>query len=304
MSVFDHRRLATWRSGRGTIEVRRTSDRLAPGLMVAATALLVISYAQPTAFERVRATVITWSAPVLEAASGTMAPLNRTLEWVRELQVAANESARLRAENARLASVAARVDELERENAELRRIAQFADPAPVEKVTARVIASAPGPLSQTLLISAGRNNGLKAGAPVTAGANLLGRLVQVHGGYATVMTLSDRQSRLPVEIGPHHTRAVLTGTGGPHGKLEFLGPGAQIAAGDLVVTSGVGGIFPRAMPVGVVMADGPEWSVAVSAQSEVPSIVGILKLEPGTLDAVQLQQAAAPVAGATAEARK
>lgn len=304
MSVFDQRRSETWRSGRGTIEVRRTGRWLAPGLMALSAALLATNLVEPKAFDPVRGQVIAWSAPVIEAATGVLAPMNRALARLLAFASDSNDSARLRAENARFAALAARVEDLERENAELRRLTHDAGSAPFETVTARVIASSPGPLSQTLLINAGRNGGLKTGAPVQAGSSLLGRLIQVHAGYALVMTLSDRQSRLPVEIGPNRTRAVLSGTGGGWPKLEFLGARAAIAAGDLVVTSGVGGIFPRAMPVGVVVADGHDWSVALSAQAQVPSIVKILKLEPGTLDAPQLQQAAGPLASSTAEAPK
>ncbi len=295
MSAFDDGRLVRAGASRGKSNARRPSSRMPLMLMVAAGLLLTVSRIEPGAFDAVRAPLIAAVAPVLEVCGRALQPITGLATRLRDYVVAANETERAQADAARLAAAGIRIEDLERENRDLKRLTHYAGSG-VQTAAARVVARSPGPLSQTLLIDAGRTAGIKIGLPVTAGTSVLGRVTLVHARFATVLLLADPQSRTPVEIGNNRTRAVLTGTGGPSPKLEFLAGGAAISAGDLVATSGIGGVFPRGMPVGTVVADGPDWTVSLSASAQETAAVGVLMLEAGTFDAARLQQAAAPAA--------
>jgi rod shape-determining protein MreC len=195
------------------------------------------------------------------------------------------EVAGLRAENARLTGLAARALELERENSDLKRLTRFAGAPGIERVSARVIAASPSALARTLLIDAGRNQGVRDGFPVASGEGLLGRVVQAGDDSATVRLLSDRLSRVPVFIGKQQARGLLTGTGTGPPRLEFVAGDVPVAAGDVVTTSGLGGVFPRGLAVGVVVAEGAGWRVALTAADDAPFAVGVLQVEVPVFDA-------------------
>ncbi|MEM7424423.1 MAG: rod shape-determining protein MreC, partial [Pseudomonadota bacterium] len=100
---------------------------------------------------------------------------------------------------------------------------------------------------------------------------------------ARVLLLTDFSSRVPVVIQPGARRAVLSGDGTPAPKLEFLDGGERIKAGDLVETSGDGGVFPPNLPVGrvVVTTQGTWRSVLLSDYARL-EFVRLLRYEPDT----------------------
>jgi len=252
-------------------------------LVGVAVALLGAGWINPVVFETWRAQMAAVIAPVTAAVSVVLEPVNQV--WVRTAETASayREAAGLRADNARLLAAAARVDELERENADLRGLTRFAGAPGVPRVAARVIARSPGGLSRTLLIGAGRNHGIQNGYPVIGGDGLAGRVVQTHDDSASVLLLGDRLSRVPVYIGRQQARGVLAGTGADKPYLEFLGGGAAIAEGEMVTTSGLGGVFPRGLLIGVVVREGEGWRVRLAAD-EVPFTVGVLQVAVPALD--------------------
>lgn len=270
---------------RGAFAGRRPAGGLTTwGLLAVAVMLLVTSRVDDTLFDRARGHVIAWSAPVFATTSAVIAPVTRAISRLTLAAAHWRDVAPQQAEIARLSALAIKVDDLERENRELKRIAGFSA-APVEgRVTARVVARAPGPLSHTLLINAGRNQAVGVGNPVMGGDGLVGRIIQAQGDYASIMLLGDRLSRVPVEIGEKHVRAVLTGTGGASPRLEFVGPDAPIIPGDLISTSGLGGMFPRGLAVGQVVGDGAGWRVALIGDPDAVGTVTVLLVDLPGLD--------------------
>lgn len=87
--------------------------------------------------------------------------------------------------------------------------------------------------------------------PVIAPDGLVGRVVQVVPGYAKVQLVTDRAAAVGAMI--RRTRRQGVVRSGPHGlELDFLPQGADVREGDRVVTSGIDGVYPRGLPVGVV----------------------------------------------------
>jgi len=252
-------------------------------LVGVAVALLGAGWINPGVFGTWRAQMVAAIAPVAATVSVVLEPVNQV--WVRLAGTATafGEAAGLRADNARLLAAAARVDELERENADLRGLTRFAGAPGVPRMAARVVARSPGGLSRTLLIGAGRNQGIQDGYPVIGGEGLAGRVVQTQDDSASVLLLGDRLSRVPVYIGRQQARGVLAGTGADFPNLEFLGGGSAIAEGEMVTTSGLGGVFPRGLLVGVVVRDGDGWRVRLAADA-VPFTVGVLQVALPALD--------------------
>ena len=85
-----------------------------------------------------------------------------------------------------------------------------------------------------------------------SGLGLVGRISGVGKNSARVLFLTDRSSRIPVEVTPSGQKAILTGDNTPLPPLEFIDSVDQIRAGDRVITTGDGGVFPPGLLTGTV----------------------------------------------------
>ncbi len=126
---------------------------------------------------------------------------------------------------------------------------------PIPMVTARVVSDARGPFSEARLADAGAADGVKVGNPAMSEDGVVGRVVGVTAHASRILLLTDVQSRTPVLIDRTNARAILTGDGGPNPKLEFVRGFDPVKDGDMVLTSGDGGLYPRGLPVGVAARD-------------------------------------------------
>ncbi|HET6809968.1 MAG TPA: rod shape-determining protein MreC [Acidimicrobiales bacterium] len=126
----------------------------------------------------------------------------------------------------------------------------FADGLP--KVTAEVINTNFSNFQLTLQLNRGRSEGVTVGMPVVSGAGLVGRVVQVASGQATVLLVTDPSSSVGVRDGG--VVGVASGQGqGKTLRVDYVPPGQPIHKGDVMVTSGLqGGLYPAGIPLGTV----------------------------------------------------
>jgi len=154
---------------------------------------------------------------------------------------------------------------------------------PVPMASARIVTDSRGPFANTRLANAGSEKGIKPGNPVMSENGVVGRVIGVTEGVSRVLLLTDVASRTPVMIDRTNARAILTGDGGRNPRMEYLRGQNPVRAGDLVLTSGDGGVFPRGLPVGVVIKglDG-RWRVALAADKAAVDYVRILLFDDFT----------------------
>ncbi len=121
---------------------------------------------------------------------------------------------------------------------------------PVEMVTARSVAVSRGPFANNRLIDAGSSKKIAFGNPVITDQGLVGRIVGVSSDVSRVLMVTDVTSHVPVMILRSDARAMMSGDGGGYPKLDFVRGKDSVKAGDQILSSGDGGIFPRGLPVG------------------------------------------------------
>ena len=124
---------------------------------------------------------------------------------------------------------------------------------PIPMVGARVIADSHSPFADTRLADAGEEAGIQVGNPVMNEHGLIGRILGVAKGVSRILLLTDVSSRTPVLDDRSDSRAILTGDGSGQPKLDYLRGPDPVKVGDRILTSGDGGLFPRGLPVGVVV---------------------------------------------------
>ena len=158
----------------------------------------------------------------------------------------------------------ARVDELERENEELREIESEyqllqslfnrASQAPnIERLIATVIGRDPSPTVQSILVDRGKGDGVQVGMPVESARGVVGQVFRTTNDAAQIVLISDSASSIPVRLGSSRATGLLRGGGlGAPMVIDWIDLKHEIAVGEVVLTSGLGGKFPQDMIIGRV----------------------------------------------------
>ena len=187
-------------------------------------------------------------ARVHRAALGTWHTL---VDW----RAVRSENAALHAENERLRIQALQVRETDQENRRLRRLLALRDRLPLTTLTGEIIGREGGGWARSLTVNRGRSDGIAQQMPVIVPEGLVGRVAQVRAGASVIQLLNDPASTVGAVVQRTRTAGLVEGE--PSGGLRFkfmARDGAGVTAGDLIVTSGVGTLFPKGIPVGRITA--------------------------------------------------
>ncbi len=151
---------------------------------------------------------------------------------------------------------------------------------PVDMVTARSVSESRGPFSRSRLIDIGQEQGVRVGNPVINEQGLVGRVVGTTDSVSRVVLLTDVASKVPILVDRTDARALLSGDGSGNPRLEFVRGNDAVKAGDLIMTSGDGGGFPRGVPIGVAAKgiDG-SWRVKLFSDRGAIDLVKVLLFE-------------------------
>ena len=163
------------------------------------------------------------------------------------------ENRALREEVDRLRVEALRMPETQVENLRLRRLLALRERLPLATLPAEVIAKEWGGWVRSLTVNRGRRNGIQPLTPVIAPDGLVGRVAIVRGNLAVVQLLNDPSSAVGAMVQRTRTPGMVEGEPGGRLRFKFLArEGGSIQVGDLIVSSGLGGLFPKGLPVGQV----------------------------------------------------
>ena len=174
--------------------------------------------------------------------------------WIRESTQAREalraENERLRARESALALRALNYEGLARENAQLRGLAHALPPIVDRWLIGEIVNVELTTLRQRLLINRGTTNGVFAGQAVLDDSGLLGQTIHIGPWSAEVILVTDPEHAVPVQIERTGLRTIAVGAGNEGTlALPYLPANADLKAGDLLVTSGLGGVFPAGYPV-------------------------------------------------------
>ncbi|OSM02191.1 rod shape-determining protein MreC [Magnetofaba australis] len=175
-------------------------------------------------------------------------------ERIDDLMALDAENRRLKRELARMAPLQLRAEELRRENQRLKELLSMpADPL-YGKLAARVIGDSSSAFAHSLMINAGRDSGAALDSVVMGARGLVGRVIQLGEKHSLVLSILDVNSRVPVMAQRSRIKAMAAGANDRLLRLEFVAREADLEAGDLIITSGSGGVFPKELAVGHVVS--------------------------------------------------
>ena len=231
--------------------IERTSLTL---LVVISAAMIAVGKADQVAFQSLRNSVMDGAAPALDMLSRPAAALDAAADRLRGFIAVYRDNVRLAEENERLLGWQQVALRLSAENAELRELAKLVPEPAISFVTARVIADSGGAYARSVMVNAGRDNGVARGQAAMTGEGLVGRVAEVGSRAARILLITDLNSRVPVIVDGTRQRAILAGDNSARPSLRYVDAGGTMRIGDRIVTSGQGGVFPPGLPVGVVVS--------------------------------------------------
>ncbi len=228
--------------------------------------------------ERFRAQVVDAVVPNMDWA---MAPVTGAVNILRDFQSYQKiyeQNQELRRELRQMTAWKEAALQLEQENARLRDLNNVQIDPRLTYITGVVLADSGSPFRQTVLINVGGRDGIVDGWATMDGIGLVGRVSGVGANTSRVVLLTDPASRIPVEIQPSGQRALVVGDNTAAPPVDFLENPDQVRAGDRILTSGDGEVFPPGLLVGSVAEDpGGRLRVRLAADYERLEFLRVLR---------------------------
>lgn len=164
------------------------------------------------------------------------------------------------------------------ENQRLKALLELKGSVAIPSIAVSVIGEDSSAWFKTLVVDRGSDDGLAEGLPVVAAGGVVGRVIKVAPQSSRVLLLTDHASAIAAIVQRSRARGVVRGAGGGRCSLEFTVKDEDVKVGDSVISSGIGGVFPKGLPVGeVTMVKKGEYGVFQTI--EVRPTVNIGKLE-------------------------
>lgn len=202
---------------------------------------------------RVRAFLNAALYPVQYAAGAPARLYADATDFFQGKDVLTRENARLKADDLLLKAKLEKYQALEAENRELRALLQSGRRIADRFMLAGIVALAPEPFTQKLMLDRGTDNGAYVGQPVIDAYGIVGQVTATEPSRAQVTMITDPSQSVPVQVLRNGLRALVFGIGRPDRvDVPFLTASADIQEGDMLVTSGLGGVFPAGYPVAQV----------------------------------------------------
>ena len=247
--------------------------------ILAGLGLIVAAHFDPTGFSAIRGAALDVTAPVSSAGRDLVRGIGSVADGMVAYVQAGSKNRAMAAEldRDRRALVHARI--LAFENMRLKRLVHLVEGNVDPIAVARIIGSTGTSSRRMATLNAGSLAGVRSGQPVRAPEGLVGRIIETGLGASRVLLVTDNASVVPVRLARGGMPALAAGRGDGSVELRPLGAGANpFHRGDIVLTSGTGGLYPPDVPVAVVLRR--EGDVALAWPLADPSRLDYAIVEP------------------------
>lgn len=225
-------------------------------LVAVAIVLITVWYREGDTgpIHRVRRVVLAAAAPVSSGGEFLTRPVRGFLSWASDLGVSRSQLEELRAQNTSLRTRVAELEEARLENARLTELVKLTQTDELESVGAHVIGRRTSAWEGVITIDRGSADGVQVGMPVLGPLGLLGQTFEVASSSAKVLLISDPRSRVAAMIQSSRLEGIVAGSIDGKVTLDFVSADTTVTAGDVVITSGLGGRYPKGIVVGEVLS--------------------------------------------------
>jgi rod shape-determining protein MreC len=265
---------------------RQGPSALTKLLFFAALALfLMVADARFALVQQARAVLATVLLPVQRTLAVPVGLVEEGFEYVQGLKVARAAEQDALKRLAQQSLQAARVQQLEAENAKLRALLELRPAITARSQAAEVLWEAGDPYTRKVVIDRGAKQGIALGAPVVDEHGVLGQVTRLYPLSAEVTLLSDKDAAIPVLNGRTQQRGAAFGGVNNALELRFMAANADVQPGDPILTSGLDGVYPPGLAVATVeridrQAEGGFARVSLKTAAKMDDVHHVLVLEP------------------------
>jgi len=211
----------------------------------------------PETTQKFKASVYQLLAPFLTGGSGIKKQITSVRTGLKSLDQLEHENAALQVENREVRATNQGLRDVEHEVNRLRHALNYRERSVFKLIAAEIIARDSSTWWRTITINRGRRDGIETDMPVVTDLGLVGKTTTVSDSISVVLLVSDENCRLAASVEGSREQGIVSGERTTTGltpllNLNFLSKQADLKPGQKVYTSGVGGVFPSGLLVGVV----------------------------------------------------
>ena len=226
--------------------------------------LLVISLAAPTAFANIRGAALDVTGPVASALHEVTATAEGMVTGADDYWDAARQNGELKRERKAMLQRMVEARPIVQENLQLKATLQLREHSRDAIAVGRIVGSSFNSPRRYAILSAGSSDGVAEGMPVRSADGLVGRIIDAGQLASRVLLISDRASIVPARLLRNGMPVIAQGRGDGTIDVRPLEVGRNpFRRGDIIITSGTGGLYPPLVPVGKVVKLDDDGAVVV-----------------------------------------
>ena len=241
-------------TGLGSNNNKHTGGRSFIILSLLSIVLLTVSARMGTEgpLEMVRGGFSTITMPFRMAGSAIAMPFQGIGNIFSNLTADQQTLSDLKAENEQLRSRNAELEETNQSTQRLQGLLDLKNTYNLQSTGARVISGSTDSFNNTIVIDKGTSSGLAVGMPVVDSGGVIGQIIECGPTTSTVRLITDEKSGVAAMVQSSRAQGMLMGSASRQITLNLINTNQKVAVGDTVVTSGLGGVFPKGLPLGKV----------------------------------------------------
>lgn len=200
----------------------------------------------------IRSGVNTVATPVRMVGAVVATPFNAIGNVFTNLSAPQETLSELKKQNEELTSELAQLTEAEKTAERLESLLGLQSTYNLQSTAARIIGTTGDAWSQTVTIDKGSANGFEIGMPVCNSGGVIGQIIEVSAATSTVRLINDENSGVSAMVQSTRAQGILQGQPDGTLMLSYVPVDADVKVGDVIITSGLGGRFPKGLPLGTV----------------------------------------------------
>ena len=252
--------------------------------------LLAMSLVAPASYQTVRGAALDLTAPITGALGEVVTTVQGLGSGAGNYWDAARQNSKLKAERTKMFRRMIEAKAIAQENHQLKAALQLRERSERAVASGRIVGSSFESARRFAVLSVGRSDGVRIGMPVRAPDGLIGRVVDAGQTASRVLLISDRSNIVPVRMLRTGMAVISTGRGDGTVDLRPLEVGRNpFRRGDIVVTSGTGGLYPPLVPVARIVRLDDDGAIAVPLADPSDTSFAVVEApyEPAAIEAAQ-----------------
>lgn len=281
------------------LNTQRQSTGVRPLIVLCLVSILLLTFyireGESGPIHSVRGAVSVVTTPVRVLGSLVATPFNAAGNVMGNLTASQETLSELREQNAELTAQVAELSESKKTSERLESLLNLQSTYSLTSTAARIIGNSSDAWSRAVTIDKGMAAGFSCGMAVCNSGGVIGQIVEVSATTSTVQLITDEGSGVSAMIQSTRAQGMLQGQPDGSLRLSYVSTESDVKVGDIVITSGIGGVYPKGLPLGTVSSveksdNDVYYTIVVRAQSTAENNEEVLVITSLTDDQIASDQ--------------